>query len=161
MPSRLQQEIEQSRPFETPELEAYLNVWRTQDRLCGEVSRFLKGFGISLPQYNALRILRGAGSPGLPCLKVAQRMVARVPDITRLLGRMERAGLVERERLASDRRVVRARVTRQGLKLLEKIHEPLLEFHRQQLGHLTPAELTQLSRLLEKARTPPSAEPPQ
>lgn len=156
MHSRLQEELEQSRPFEAPEVEAYLNVWRTQDRLCGEVTRFLKAYGVSLPQYNALRILRGAGSAGLPCLEVARRMVARVPDVTRLLVRLEGAGWIQRERSSQDRRIVRARVTRAGLALLDRIHDPLLAFHRAQLGHLTREELTQLSRLLEKARTPPA-----
>jgi DNA-binding MarR family transcriptional regulator len=152
--SRLQRELQTRRPFDAPEVEAYLNLVRTHDRLYGDVQRFLKRHGISQPQYNVLRILRGAEPDGLPCLKVGERMVARVPDITRLLGRLEKAGWVERQRTPADKRVVRVRITAKGLAFLARLDEPLLEFHKQALGHLTRKELADLTRLLERARNP-------
>lgn len=150
--SRLREEIQQSKPFESPEVEAYLNLVRTNHQLEGDVSRFLKAHGVSAPQYNVLRILRGAGEEGLPSLAVADRMVARVPDITRLLDRMAAKGWVRRERSKADGRVVIARVTPKALRLLARLDEPLLAFHRQQLGHLSRQDLAKLSALLEKAR---------
>jgi DNA-binding MarR family transcriptional regulator len=150
--SRLQQEIQQTKPFESAEVEAYLNLLRTHDRLHGDVSRFLKKHGISSPQYNVLRILRGAGPDGLPCLQIADRVVSRVPDITRLLDRLETAGFVVRARSPEDRRVVIARITKEGRRLLEGLDKPVLAFQREKLGHLSKRELETLSRLLEKAR---------
>ena len=100
--SRLAQEIQQGKPFEAPEIEAYLNLIRTHDLLEGNVARFLKQHGVSAPQYNVLRILRGAGQEGLPSLAVADRMVTRVPDVTRLLDRIAAKGWVKRERSKID-----------------------------------------------------------
>ncbi len=150
--SRLQAELKQTKPFASPEVEAFLNLRRTCDRLHGTIRQLLKAQGISEPQYNALRILRGAGPDGLPSLAVADRMVTRVPDITRLLDRLERAGLAKRDRSANDRRVVRARVTRKGLSLLKRLDEPLVKSHKQLLGHMSRKELAELNRLLVKAR---------
>ncbi len=150
--SRLAVEIQQGRPFEAPEIEAYLSLIRTSDRLAGDVDRFLKQHGISQPQYNVLRILRGAGSEGLASLAVADRMVTRVPDVTRLLDRIAAKGWVKRERCKDDGRRVIARITRKGLALLAKLDEPLLAFQRAQLNHLSAEELTKLIELLAKAR---------
>jgi DNA-binding MarR family transcriptional regulator len=150
--SRLQQELHQSKPFANAQVEAYLNLLRTHDRLHGDVLRFLKGHGISAPQYNVLRILRGAGDDGLPCLQIAERVVTRVPDITRLLDRLEAAGFVRRTRSEHDGRVVLSRITESGLELLADLDQPLLAFHDAMLGHMTTEELSQLSHLLEKAR---------
>jgi DNA-binding MarR family transcriptional regulator len=153
--SRLQQELQQTRPFEGPEIEAYLNLVRAYDRLHGDFSRFLKRHGISQPQYNVLRILRGAGRDGLPCLTVGERMVTRVPDVTRLLDRMNAAGLVQRARSTVDGRVVLTRITPKGQKLLARLDEPVRRFHVEQLGHMDGKELAELIRLLEKARSQP------
>jgi len=150
--SRLAEEIRQGKPFEAPEVEAYLNLIRTADQLEGDVARFLKRHGISAPQYNVLRILRGAGEAGLPSLAVAERMVTRVPDVTRLLDRIAAKGWVKRERSEVDGRVVIARVTPKGLALLGRIDGPLLEYHREQLGHMSRKDLTRLTDLLAKAR---------
>ena len=150
--ARLQDEIQQSKPFETPEVEAYLNLVRTNDLLEGNVARFLKEHGISAPQYNALRILRGAGTQGLPSLAVGQRMVARVPDVTRLLDRCAAKGWIKRERSKADGRVVIARTTAKALRLLAKLDEPLVAFHADQLGHLSRKDLRTLTSLLTKAR---------
>ncbi len=150
--SRLKDEIQQTKPFATPHVEVYLNLRRTHDHLHGGVSRFLKAHGISEPQYNVLRILRGAGEDGLPCLQVSERLVTRVPDITRLLDRLETSRLVERSRSEEDGRVVIARITDKGLKLLADLDEPILTFHSRKLGHMSKAEMQTLIDLLERAR---------
>lgn len=150
--SRLAEEIQQGKPFESPEVEAYLNLTRTSDLLEGSAARFLKQHGISAPQYNVLRILRGAGEDGLPSLAVADRMVTRVPDVTRLLDRIAGKGWVNRERSQTDGRVVIARITPKGMRLLDRLDVPLLEFHREQLGHMSRKELAALTELLAKAR---------
>lgn len=149
----LQDEIKKREPFRCPEQEVALNIARTHDRLTADFSRLFKEHGISESQYNALRILRGAGE-ALPCLEVAARMITQLPDITRLVDRLEGSGLAERERIAEDRRVVLVRITKRGLKVLEELDEPVLALHREQLGHLTREELATLNRLLVKARQP-------
>jgi DNA-binding MarR family transcriptional regulator len=112
----------------------------------------VKPYGITATQYNVLRILRGAGNAGLCRNEVRDRLVAQVPDVTRLLDRMEEAGLIEREREAADRRMVTTRITVQGLRLLKALDEPVLALHRVQLGHLSRQQLTSLIELLSLAR---------
>ncbi len=150
--SRLQQEIQQSKPFATPQIEAYLNLVRTTDQLQHAFRCLFKTHGITEPQYNVLRILRGAGPDGLPCLAIGERMVTRVPDVTRLLDRLECSDYVSRERSKNDRRVVVARVTRKGLAVLEGLEEPLVCLHDDVMGQLSATEVVELNRLLEKAR---------
>src|SRR5690349_19708554 len=152
--SALQEEINKRHPFECPEQEAALNVVRTADHLGQEFTRLFHGHGISGPQYNVLRILRGVGGDGLPCVDIAGQMITRMPDITRLVDRLEAAGLVARRRTEEDRRVVLVRITPAGLELLARLDRPVLDLHRRQLGHLTRAELAELNRLLVKARRP-------
>ena len=156
--SRLQEEIYQSVPFATPSTEAYLNIVRTHDRLSGDVARFLKKRGISAPQYNALRILRGAGAGGLPSLAVAQRMVARVPDITRLLDRLAAKGWLRRTRSKEDRRVVIARITPKGRRIVDALDDPIVIHQQNLLKHMSNKELGTLSSLLAKARSGRSTE---
>jgi MarR family transcriptional regulator, 2-MHQ and catechol-resistance regulon repressor len=147
----LQAELRKKRPFESPEEEAHLNIARTGDQLSNRFGRLLRQFGLTGSQYNVLRILRGEGRP-MPCAEIAERMVQVVPAMTGLLDRLERQGLVERERNQHDRRVVCVSATRRALDLLAKIDEPIANLNRRVLGHLSRAELRQLSRLLEKAR---------
>lgn len=149
----LQDEIKKKDPFQCLEQEVSLNIARTGDWMSGEFTRLFKEHGISASQYNALRILRGAGD-SLPCLEVAARMISQLPDITRLVDRLEASELVERERTSEDRRVVLIRITKRGLKLLEQLDEPVVALHRRQLGHLSRDELNELNRLLVKARLP-------
>jgi DNA-binding MarR family transcriptional regulator len=149
----LKAEIRQTKPFPSPAVEAYLNVLRTADHLLREFEGFFRGHGLTEPRYNALRILRGAGKEGLPCLEVGARMVTRAPDVTRLLDGLEREGFVERRRDGPDRRVVRVRATPKALRLLGRIEGDLLAIHRRQLGHMSAAELKSLNRLLDLART--------
>ena len=152
MNGSLREEIQQGRPFESLEVELFLNVVRTEDLLSWTVRRFLKNYGLSQPQYNVLRILRGAGSDGLACSHIADRMVARVPDITRLLDRLEAAGHVTRKRSTTDGRKVIAVATEKSLQLLAELDAPLREVHRDQLGHLDDNDLRTLIGLLEKCR---------
>ena len=149
----LKDEIKKRNPFDCPEQEAALNLARTADRLQVQGARMLKAYGLTGGQYNVLRILRGAGTE-LTCQEVGSRTIAQVPDITRLVDRLEAAGLVERRRPPEDRRVVLLRITDRGLALLAELDEPILALHRRQLGHLTRDELDELNRLLVKARQP-------
>jgi DNA-binding MarR family transcriptional regulator len=147
----LGREIKKTKPFDSLEQEAFLNLARTWDVLNRESATFLKTAGITASQYNVLRILRGAGE-ALACGEIAERMIARDPDITRLLDRMEKAGLVSRCREQADRRVVCTRITDSGRTLLAKLDPQVLAAHRKQLGHMRPAELKKLIELLEAAR---------
>jgi len=134
------------------EQEAYLSLQRTADFLARGAEEAIKPFGLSGTQYNILRILRGAGRDGLCCREASERMVTHDPDITRLLDRLERRGLVVRTRASSDRRVITAQITSEGLRILAKLDEPIAECHRRQLGHLGARRLAQLIQLLDSAR---------
>ena len=149
----LQAELKQKRPFSGPEQEAYLSVLRTADQLQSVVEVKLKEFGLTATQYNALRILRGAGADGLPCSEIGERMITRDPDITRLLNRLEKSGLASRVRDRKDRRVIYGKITAEGLKLLRQIDAPMEQFGHEMLGHLSPAELRKLIDLLEQVRS--------
>lgn len=132
---------------------AVINLARTHGQMYGQLSALLKAYDITEPQFNVLRILRGAGEPGLPCQEISRRMVTQVPDVTRLLDRLERRDLVERQRDHSDRRIVRVTLQPEALRLLARLDQPVQALHARQLGHLSREELTELNRLLVKART--------
>jgi MarR family transcriptional regulator, 2-MHQ and catechol-resistance regulon repressor len=134
--------------------EAYLNIARSQGFLGQEFERLFQQHGVSAPQYNVLRILRGHGGEGVACLAIARNMVHRMPDITRLGDRLERAGLVKRGRTKEDRRVVLLKITPAGRDLLARLDAPVRQMHKQLLGHLDAKELAELNRLLAKARRP-------
>ena len=140
------------RPPRSLEQEVYINVLRTADALLHGVEQTLKPAGLSPTQYNVLRILRGAGPEGLACRQIGERMLTRDPDITRLLDRLEARGLITRERERADRRVVKTRITAEGLRILKGLDEPVAEQHRRQLRHLPARQLRTLARLLEQAR---------
>jgi len=131
---------------------AFLDLLRTTDMLSRGLVAILKPEDLSSTQYNVLRILRGAPE-GLPCGEIAKRMITRDPDITRLLDRLEKRGLISRSREARDRRTVMARITGAGLKLLARFDEPIQEAHRKQLGHLGRERLRLLMDLLREARS--------
>src|SRR3954470_2747168 len=152
MPSDLRSELKQTKPFRSLEEEAMLNIQRTSALLEHRLGEVFKAYGITGTQYNVLRILRGAGQNGLCRNEVRDRLVAQVPDVTRLLDRMEDAGLVERERSEVDRRLVSTRITKAGLKLLDQLDQPVAEAHKSQLGHMTSAQLKTLVELLSSAR---------
>ena len=144
-------EIKKRNAFDCLEQEAALNLARTGDRIQAPFARLFKAHGITGAQYNVLRILRGAGE-ALSCQEVAGRMITQVPDVTRLVDRLEEAGLVERSRTLQDRRLVLTAVTEAGLRLLKALDDPVVDLHRAQFGHLTSDELAELNRLLVKAR---------
>jgi MarR family transcriptional regulator, 2-MHQ and catechol-resistance regulon repressor len=147
----LQRELKKKRPFESAEQEAVLNVMRTADRFDIQFSRLFRDRGITGSQYNVLRILRGEGRP-MPCLEVADRMLSAMPGITGLVDRLETLGLVSRDRSTEDRRVVFVAITAEGRDILAKLDEPVAALQEKLVGHLSKAELKELSRLLEKAR---------
>src|ERR1700675_3305196 len=152
MPRGLQAELKQNIPFASREAEAYLSLLRTADALQTQVEAQLREYGLTGTQYNALRILRGAGPEGLPCREIGERMITRDPDITRLLNRLEDRGLAERTRTKRDRRVVYGKITAAGLKLLREIDKPLEKFGREMLRHVGQDKLKQLIELLELVR---------
>lgn len=151
MTGQIQEEIKQQKPM-TPEQEAILTIQRTADAFQRHFNELLKPHGISGTQYNVLRILRGAGKDGLPCGSVAERMVTRDPDITRLLDRLDKMGFITRARDTVDRRVVTTRITDEGLKLLKKLDKPANDLQGKLLGHMTKAQLHSLVDLLDLAR---------
>jgi DNA-binding MarR family transcriptional regulator len=130
---------------------AFLDLQRTCDLLTRGPAQILKNEDLSPTQYNVLRILRGSPD-GLPCGEIANRMITRDPDITRLLDRLEKRGLISRWRESKDRRVVLGRITPNGLKLLTRLDQPVEEAHRKQLGHLGKDRLRALAELLAAAR---------
>ena len=130
----------------------FLNLQKTADALMGDLADLLKASDISPTQYNVLRILRAAGSRGLPCGQIAGRMLTREPDMTRLLDRLEKRGLIERSRDANDRRVVLGRITHAGREALKPLDQPVAELHRRQLGHMGRERLSALAELLQEAR---------
>lgn len=150
--TQLQAEIKQTRPFRSLEQEAYLSLGRTWSVLEHKVAEALKPHGITPTQYNVLRILRGAGQEGLCRNEVMERMIARVPDATRLLDRMEAGGLTERERSSEDRRFVTTRITKKGLQLLADLDEVIQDLHRRQFAGLDEGALRTLIDVLGLAR---------
>jgi DNA-binding MarR family transcriptional regulator len=135
----------------SPEEAAFLDLLRTTDMLSRGLVGVLKSEDVSPTQYNVLRILRGAPD-GLPCGEIASRMITRDPDVTRLLDRLEKRGLISRGRETRDRRMVLARITPEGLKLLARLDEPVQAAHRKQLGHLGRERLRVLTELLQVSR---------
>jgi DNA-binding MarR family transcriptional regulator len=150
-PSRLQAELHQKKAFHSASQEAAIGLVRTADLLRHRFSRLVEAHGISGQQYNVLRILRGARPESLPTLTIAERMIERAPGITRLLDRLERKGLVKRERCASDRRQVLCEITRKGLQLLETLDEPIGRADDEALG-VSGADLKTLIRILDAVR---------
>jgi DNA-binding MarR family transcriptional regulator len=134
-----------------PEEIAFLDLLRTCDLLARGPAQVLKNEDLSPTQYNVLRILRGSPD-GLPCGEISNRMITRDPDITRLLDRLEKRALISRCRETKDRRMVMARITPEGLTLLDRLDEPVQAMHRKQLGHLGKERLRILAQLMEGAR---------
>ncbi len=140
-----------SRRVSCPEEDLFVSLWRTADLLARNAEKVLRSADISPTQYNVLRILRGAPE-GLTCSEIGKRMISRDPDITRLLDRLEKRGLLSRCREAKDRRQVLTRISPEGLQLLADLDGPVTDIHRQQLGHLGREGMRSLQELLETAR---------
>ncbi len=140
--------------FDSLEQEAFLNLWRTYDRLHLIEEELFGRYELTPQQYNALRLLRGEGESKIATLALASRLVSRAPDITRLLDKLEERGLIERERPPDNRRVVLIGLTDRGRSLLANLDEEVRATHARQLGHLSPEQLGQLILLLKAARQP-------
>lgn len=136
----------------TLEERVFESLLRAADYLLRAEVEVLREEGLTFPQYNVLRILRGAGGDGLACGAIGSRLIRHDPDITRLVDRLERRGLVARARDAADRRVVRTQVTPAGLELLARLDEPVDRIHERQLGHMSQTRLRQLRELVGEAR---------
>ncbi len=148
----LQDEIGKKKPFELAEEEAYLNVRRTAATLESFFGKLFRKSGLSEATYNVLRILRSAGDEGRCWSDIREDLVVQVPDVTRLIDRLEKAGHVERVRCDKDRRKVYVRITAQGREIVENLDDPVRQLLRQRLGHVSEADLRRLSRLLERVR---------
>src|SRR5688500_17769224 len=140
--------------FDSPQQEAFLSLWRTYDRLRLLEDELFGRHDLTAQQYNALRLLRAAQPKKVPTLSLAARLVSRAPDVTRLLDKLAERGLIERERLAENRRVVHVGITDAGLELLDELAGEVRECHERQLGHLSRDELATLIDLLRKVREP-------
>jgi DNA-binding MarR family transcriptional regulator len=157
----LREEIRQRRPFGSLEEEAYLNLVRTASWLNDNMELLLKPTGVTLVQYNVLRILRGAEPDGLCRNELRDRLLNRMPDVTRLLDRMEEAGFVTRSREEGDRRQVRTQLTPEARRIVDTLDVTIAAEHRRLLGHLDREQLSTLIELLEVARTgSPASEAP-
>jgi DNA-binding MarR family transcriptional regulator len=149
----LQDEIQQTRPFSSPSEEAALGLLRTSDVLRRFLADVAEPHGITLQQYNVLRILRGAGPDGLPTLEIGARMIEQAPGITRLLGRLERKALVERHRCSEDARRVLCHITNLGLKLLKELDRPMRRASHRFFAPIREDEARRLIRLLDGVRS--------
>jgi len=148
----LREDIHQTKPFRSLREEAALNIVRTSATLADDMDELLKAKGITATQYNVLRILRGAEPEGLCRNELRDRMLTRMPDVTRLLDRMEEAGLVIRARDNEDRRMVSTHITDMGRQLVDELDEPIHEYHQQRLGHVSEEQLKSLVDLLTLVR---------
>jgi DNA-binding MarR family transcriptional regulator len=140
----------QKRPASSLETRVFVALLIAADRLSQQAEQLMKEHSLTGTQYNVLRILRGAEPAGLPCKGIGDRMISHDPDMTRLLDRMEKRGLITRERQVNDRRVVRTRITANGLDILKKLDAPVLELHRRQFRNLAAARLKNLAAALEE-----------
>lgn len=154
MTPALRDEIRQRKPFKSLFEEAALNIVRTNAVLNDDFEKMIKPYGITPTQYNVLRILRGADEAGLCRNEVRDRLLTRMPDATRLLDRMEKAGLISRSREQEDRRLVTTRLTRKGRQLVDELDPVVARQHRTRLGHLSEKQLATLNTLLTLARNP-------
>ncbi|MGE5193292.1 MAG: MarR family winged helix-turn-helix transcriptional regulator [Deltaproteobacteria bacterium] len=143
-----------SRRFDSLQQEAFLSLWRTYDRLRAYEDELFAAYDLTPQQYNALRLLRSQHPEKIRTLDLAARLVSRAPDITRLLDKLEQRGLIDRDRPADNRRVVRIGITPAGIALLDQLQKPIRECHVRQFGHLSATELKNLIALLRAAREP-------
>jgi len=148
----LHREIRQTKPFLSLGQEAILGILSTADRVRRVLSKLLAPHGITLQQYNVLRILRGAGEEGLPTLEIADRMIEHSPGITRLLDRLETKGLVRRERCPKDRRQMLCWITEVGQEILAEIDQPITDIEGRALSDMERADVERLIKLLDAVR---------
>lgn len=151
--SKLQQELRQKRSFASEAQEATVSIMRTADVMRRHVAGVIEPYGVTMQQYNVLRILRGAHPNALPTLEIGERLIERMPGITRLLDRLEEKKLVRRERDAEDRRLVNCWITNSGLELLKDMDEPVLIADEELVRHLSKRDLRTLIGLLDQIRS--------
>jgi DNA-binding MarR family transcriptional regulator len=135
--------------FASLETRVFVALLTAADRLSQDAEQLVKEYGLTGTQYNVLRILRGAEPSGLPCKGIGNRMISHDPDMTRLLDRMEKRGLITRERLSDDRRVVKTRITSEGLDILKELDVPVRKLHKRQFRNMSEARLKSLVAALE------------
>ena len=152
MAGKLQHEIQQRKAIRLLEEETTLNIARTADLLMQKLGDVLKPHNLSSTQYNVLRILRGAGAEGASCKDIGSRMVTRDPDITRMMDRLEKRGLLMRDRAKEDRRVVTHKLTPAGLELVNALDGPVDTANQEAMRHMSRAKLRELVGLLEELR---------
>lgn len=140
--------------FDSPEQEVFLNLWRTYDRLRALEDELFGRYDLTPQQYNVLRLLRSEYPASVPTLSLADRLVSRAPDITRMLDKLEQHGLIVRMRPSNNRRIVLVGATAPGLALLDVLAEPIRKCHARQLGHVSATDLKRLASLLRTARLP-------
>jgi DNA-binding MarR family transcriptional regulator len=140
-----------SRPLEN---RVFIALLKAADAVSQEAEQLFRSQGLTGAQYNVLRILRGAEPAGLPCRGIGDRMISHDPDMTRLLDRMDKRGLIVRKRQTDDRRVVKTRITRKGLELLNTLDQPVRDLHKRQFRHIIAGRLKSLAQLLEEALAP-------
>jgi DNA-binding MarR family transcriptional regulator len=139
-----------ARPALPVEDQAFIALQKAADSTGQQAERLVKANGLTGAQYNVLRILRGAEPEGLGCSGIGDRMISHDPDMTRLLDRMEKRGLITRKRQQDDRRVVKTRITPEGLSVLRKLDQPVRELHKRQFGQLSAAQLKTLIDTLDQ-----------
>ncbi len=152
MSSILLDDLQQTKPFSSLREEVWISLHRTSAVLSHVVDHQLRPRGLSLTQYNVLRILRGAGEAGLCQYAIGDRLIAQVPDVPRILERMEKAGWIRRDRAEDDRRMVFARLSATGMALVDELDQPMREMMDGMFRGMCEAQLTQLNELLGAAR---------
>jgi DNA-binding MarR family transcriptional regulator len=150
----IRSELKIAKPFGSVAHEAHLTLARTAAVVEHQLEEAFRAHGITSTQFNVLRILRGAGTDGLCRAEVGERMVRRVPDVTRLLDRLEASKLIVRQRIGDDRRYVTARITPKGLALLDEIDPTISALEEKLLEHVSPARLKELIKILNEVRAP-------
>lgn len=151
-PVNLAEEIGRDLPFDSLEQELFLNLIRTSEWLQGEFAKVFKAYGITQPQFNVLKILQVEDQFGIPIQKIVNRMTTKSSDVTRLVDRLEKSGLVQRFRTEEDRRVIYVRLTEAGWAMIDQLAQPLVATHKHTIGHLGRSSLELLNRLLFELR---------
>jgi len=142
------------RRFDSPQQEAFLNLWRTYDRMRALEEQLFDRYDLTPQQYNALRLLKAAHPNAIATLSIASRLISRAPDITRLLDKLHDRKLIDRHRPADNRRTVMISITPAGLQLLDQLSLDVRDCHARQLGHLSPSQMRTFIDLLQRARAP-------
>ena len=159
-PSLLEVELHQTRPFRSRVEEGVVGLFRTAEVVRRVLGTVVEDQGITLQQYNVLRILRGAGKEGIPTLEIGARMVEQAPGVTRLLDRLEAKGVVRRARCRTDRRQVLCWIEPAGARLLDDLERPMRDAARRRMSGLDPRALETLITLMEAVRGDPTSRPP-